>query len=147
MKTRLMALMLVAGGSLFAQTRFAIGVQFGAPGYYAAPVGPTPVAVAVYRPPCPGPGYVWIDGYRDGYRRWTDGYWALPPYAGAYWVVPRFYDGHFYAGYWGGARGYDRVDYRFRESREHEWREHEWREHEHERGFEHRGGFERGFRH
>jgi hypothetical protein len=33
MKKRLMAVMLVAGGSLFAQTRFSVGVQFGAPRY------------------------------------------------------------------------------------------------------------------
>jgi hypothetical protein len=101
MKTKLMALMLVAGGSLFAQTRFSMGVQFGTPGYYA----PAPL------------------------------------------VAPRFYDGRFYDEYRGGARGYDRDDYRFRESREHEWREHERREHEHDHGFEHRGDFERGFRH
>jgi hypothetical protein len=110
MKTKLMALLLVVGGSLFAQPRFSVGVNFGAPAYY----GPAPVAVA-YRPACPGPGYVWIDGYRDGYGRWTAGYWAAP---------------RSYGGYWGGARPYYRNDYRFRESREHEWREHERREHE-----------------
>jgi hypothetical protein len=67
MKKKLVMLMLVAGGSLIAQTRFSIGVHFGAPGYYgAAPVAPR-VAVTAYRPPCPGPGYVWVDGYYDGY--------------------------------------------------------------------------------
>jgi hypothetical protein len=134
MKTKLMALLLVVGGSLFAQPRFSIGVNLGTPAYYR----PAPVAVA-YRPACPGPGYVWVDGYRDGYGRWISGYWALPPYAGAYWVAPRSYGGHFYTGYWGGARPYYRNDYRFRESREHEWREHKRREHErreHER-YEH----------
>src|SRR5215467_3127477 len=126
MKTKLMGLLLVAGGSLFVQSHFTIGVQFGAPGYYRpAPIAPAPVVVA-YRPPCPGAGYVWVDGYYDGYGNWLDGYWALPPYAGAYRVAPRFVEGRFYPGYWGGARGYDRDDYRFRESREHEWREHEW---------------------
>ncbi len=123
MKLRLMGLLVMAGSSLFAQNRFSIGVQVGTPGY-----GPAPVAVA-YRPPCPGPGYVWIDGYYDSYGNWSDGYWASPPYAGAYWVAPRYYGGHFYTGYWGGARRFDRDDYRFRESREHEWREHEFREH------------------
>src|SRR5262249_21898348 len=107
------------------------------PGYYRpVPIAPAPVVVA-YRPPCPGAGYVWVDGYYDGYGNWFDGYWALPPYAGAYWVAPRFSDGRFYAGYWGGARRYGRDEYRFRESREHEWREHERRERwEHGRGFE-----------
>ena len=127
MKTKLMALIMVAGGSLFAQTRFSVGVNFGAPGY-----APAPVAVAGYRPVVPGPEYVWIDGYHDGWGRWVAGYWALPPYAGAYWVAPRFSGGRFAAGYWDGPRRYDRNDNRFRESRE--------------RGYDHRGDFERGFR-
>ena len=62
MKKKLMAVMLVAGGSLFAQTRFSVGVQFGAPRYYQpGPVAPAPVATA-YRPPCPGPV---IPGWTD----------------------------------------------------------------------------------
>jgi hypothetical protein len=138
MKLRLMGLLMMAGGSLFAQSHFSIGVRIGTPGYYA----PAPVAVAAYRPPCPGPGYVWIDGYNDAYGRWYDGYWASPPYDGAYWVAPRYLGGRFYAGYWGGARAFDRDDYRFRESRAHEWREHEWRENRgHDRGH---GDFDRG---
>jgi hypothetical protein len=104
MKTRLMALMLMAGGAMFAQTRVSIGVQIGPrPVYGYAPVAP-PVAVA-YRPPCPGPGYVWIDGYRDDYGDWFDGYWTLPPYVGAYWIAPRFVGRSFYPGYWNGPRG------------------------------------------
>src|SRR5215469_10626494 len=150
MKTKLMALLVVAGGSVFAQTRFSIGVHVGAPVYY--PPAPAPVVVAAYRPPCPGPGYVWVDGYRDGYGNWFNGYWDLPPYAGADWVAPRFSGGRFYSGYWGGGRGYDRDDYRFRESREHEWREHERREHdgrferEHDHDRDRRGDFGQGFR-
>ena len=35
---------------------------------------------------------------------WVAGYWALPPYSGAYWVAPRFVGGRFVGGYWGGAR-------------------------------------------
>jgi hypothetical protein len=140
MKTKLMAILLVAGGSLFAQTRFSVGVQFGSPGYYPpAPVAPVRVAAPAYRPPCPGPGYIWVDGYNDGYSNWVDGYWALPPYSGAYWVAPRFSNGRSYAGYWGGARGYGRDEYRFRESREHERREHD-------RDSDRRGDFGRGFR-
>src|SRR5215831_10234904 len=115
MKTKLMALLLVAGGSVFAQTRFSIGVHVGAPGYYRP--APAPVVVTAYRPPCPGPGYMWVDGYYDGYGNWFNGYWAMPPYAGAYWVAPRYFGGRFFAGYWGGARGYDRGEHRFVESR------------------------------
>jgi hypothetical protein len=110
MKTKLMALMLVAGGALFAETHVAIGVQIGRP----APVlVPAPVPVNAYRPPYPGPGYVWIDGYYDEYGNWFDGYWALPPYAGAYWIAPRHDAGRFYAGYWGGPRGIYRPEPRY----------------------------------
>ncbi len=94
MKRKLMVLMLLASGALFARTHVSIGVQ----------IGGGPVVVNSYRPPYPGPGYVWIDGYYDGYGNWYDGYWALPPYAGAFWVAPRHYGGHFYTGHWGGAR-------------------------------------------
>src|ERR1051325_1293487 len=59
MKSRLLALLLLAGGSLFAESRFSIGVGIGVPGYY-----PPPPPVVVYeRPPCPGPDYAWVDGY------------------------------------------------------------------------------------
>ena len=45
-----------------------------------------------------------MDGYYGTYGNWIAGYWALPPYTGAYWVAPRLYGGHAYAGYWGGPR-------------------------------------------
>ena len=33
-------------------------------------------APAAYVPPCPGPGYVWVNGYyANGY--WVQGYWKL----------------------------------------------------------------------
>ena len=54
MKTKLLAVMLLAGGSLFAETHFSIGIGIGTLGYYAPP--PPPVA-ACAPPPCPGPGY------------------------------------------------------------------------------------------
>jgi hypothetical protein len=104
MKTKLMAVLLMAGGALIAAPQVAVGVQFGGPG---------PEMVRGYRPPCPGPGYIWIDGYYDAYGNWFDGYWALPPYEGAYWIAPRFYGGRFVAGYWGGSRGYRRYDDHF----------------------------------
>jgi hypothetical protein len=122
MKTKLMALLLVAGGTLLAETHVAIGVRVGGPAVYGYAGAP----VVAYRPACPGPGYVWISGYHDGYGRWFDGYWTMPPYVGAYWVAPRLMGGRFVAGYWGGARNYyrherrdDRRDYR---RYEREWR-------------------------
>ena len=116
MKTKLIGLLLVAGSSLFAETHFSIGVGVGAPGSYGGYNGGGYYANApvAYRPPCPGPGYLWIDGYYDGYGRWFDGYWDLPPYAGAYWTAPRVYGGRFFGGFWGGPRVYDRG-YSFRE--------------------------------
>jgi hypothetical protein len=77
MKTKLLVLVLLAGGSMFAQTRFSFGVNIGgrAPGYYTAP------AYAVARPAYPGPGYIWVDGYwaeNYGRRVWVAGYWTRP---------------------------------------------------------------------
>jgi hypothetical protein len=42
MKTKLLALVLLAGGTMFGQSRFSVGIGV--------------------VPPCPGPGYVWVDG-------------------------------------------------------------------------------------
>ena len=112
MKTKLIATLLLAGSSLFAETHFSFGVSLGGPRYFA----PAPVIAPVYRPPAPGPGYVWIDGYTDAYGVWVNGYWALPPYAGAYWIAPRHDRGRFIAGYWGGTHHVDRNVFHSRES-------------------------------
>lgn len=98
MKKKLLALALLAGGSLFAETRFSIGINLGGgPAYYAPPR-----AYVAARPPCPGPGYVWSDGYWSqgrGPRTWVNGSWIrqrgfrAAPYNGRY------------------DRGYDRHDY------------------------------------
>ena len=104
MKKKLVGLMLIGGGALFAQTRIAVGIRIGGPAF----VVPAPVAVRAYRPPYPGPGYLWIEGYRDGYGDWYEGYWALPPYVGAYWIAPRFTGGRYFEGYWNGPRGIHR---------------------------------------
>jgi len=66
MKKAMFATMLLAG-SLFAGPRVAIGIGIGAP----API-------AVVRPACPGPGYVWVDGYYAPNGVWMAGYWAPP---------------------------------------------------------------------
>jgi hypothetical protein len=104
MKTKLLALMLLASGSMFARTHVSIGVNLGGfygGGYYvAAPPPPPPV---YYAPPAPRPGYVWVSGYyypvgaRYEYRA---GYWARPPYRNARWYAPRYERGRYYRGYW-----------------------------------------------
>ncbi len=65
MKKKLLALALLAGGSMFAQTRFSFGINIGerAPGYYAPRYYAPAPAYVVARPAYPGPGYVWVDGY------------------------------------------------------------------------------------
>ncbi len=90
MKTKLLALALLAGGSMFAQTRFSIGVNLGGGGrgyYQSAP------AYAASIPPCPGPDYFWTDGYYSqsyGRNDWVAGYWARRPYNYGYQVAPRY---------------------------------------------------------
>jgi hypothetical protein len=95
MKTKLLAVLLLAGSSLFAAPRVVVGIGVG--GY----VGPAPVVA--YAPPAPGPGYAWVGGYRYpvGARyAWHAGYWTRPPYAHAYWVGPRYFGHRYYRGYW-----------------------------------------------
>ena len=104
MKTKLLALLLLAGSAAFAGPRFFFGVGVGPGfGYYSAPppvaYAPPPVAYA----PAPGPGYAWIGGYYypvGANWYWRAGYWAPRPFAGAVWVAPRYYGGRFYAGHW-----------------------------------------------
>jgi hypothetical protein len=107
MKTKLLAVFLLAASSMFARTHFFFGFGVGG-GYYApAPVvtyyAPPPAPVVYARPYCPGPGYVWVEGYwyPAGPRYvWHAGYWARPPYVGAYWVAPRYYGHRYYPGHW-----------------------------------------------
>lgn len=117
MKTRLLAVLLLASASVFAAPRVFIGVGVGVGGYrpvyhyrayvpapvvtYAAPVpmapayyGPEYYGPAYYAPPMPGPGYVWIGGW--GGRA---GYWSRPGFRGAR-VAPRYYGGRYYGGHW-----------------------------------------------
>jgi len=146
MKTKLMGLMIAAGGALFTQQIFAqqyppqySGPQGGDPNYqnypqqggydqqgaypqqgqydqqgaypqqggYPAQAYPQqyPQEAVAMQPPMPGPGYIWIDGYYDASGVFVPGFWDLPPYAGAFWVGPRFFGGRWNAGYWGGPRG------------------------------------------
>ena len=110
MKKTLMATLLgmtLMAGAAMAQVRVGVGVGFGAPVVHGYVGGVAPAGVAVVaRPPMPGPGFVWIDGYR-GPNGFVRGYWGRPPFAGAYWVAPRYFGGRFVPGYWGhpGFRG------------------------------------------
>ncbi len=108
MKTKLLVLLLLlAGTSAFAARRVVVGIGVGGyaygPGYYAVPPAPP---VAVYAPPCPGPGYTWAAGYwyPIGPRHyWHAGYWRPPVFGGAFWSGPRFYGGYYWRGghrYW-----------------------------------------------
>jgi len=108
MKIKLAALMLLAGSSLFAGPHFVFGIGVGGPGYYAPPpvvaYAPPPPVAAYAPPPAPGVGFTWVGGYwypYGGRYAWHAGYWARPPYAGAYWVGPRYYGHSYYPGYWG----------------------------------------------
>ena len=93
LKKKLLVGLLMAAGTVFASVR--VGIAIGAP--------PPPRVVRV-RPVAPGPGYTWVAGYWipvHGHYRWHAGYWARAPYAGAYWVAPRYEHGRYLAGYWG----------------------------------------------
>ena len=125
-QSALLAGMLLAGASAYAQSSF--GIRVGPP--------PRPRVVRV-RPPRPGPDWEWVDGYwfvERGRYRWHDGYWTRPPYAGYRWVAPRYEGGQWFNGYWDGDRGRFEHDHRWdrdRNRRDSErYREHE----EHERG-------------
>ena len=90
MKTKLPAMMLLAGGSMFAQSRVSIGIGFG--GHGAGSYQPPP-SYASNIPPCPGPDYTWVDGYWSqnyGRNTWVAGYWNRLPFSSGYQVASRF---------------------------------------------------------
>jgi hypothetical protein len=106
MKTKLLALILLAGSCAFAAD-VSIGIRIGPP--------PPPRVVRVV-PRSPGPDFVWIAGYwYPGGRRykWHDGYWTRVPYPGARWVVGRHDGERFFPGYWEGERGRRDHDHRW----------------------------------
>jgi hypothetical protein len=94
-KLKLLALGMLAGGTMLAAPRVSIGVNIGGYGPAPAPVYDaysSPAYAAQYQPPCPGPGYVWVDGYWSPQARgrvWVSGFWRAP----AYPVAP-VYRGH-----------------------------------------------------
>jgi hypothetical protein len=81
-----------------AQAQVSFGIRIGQP---------PPALRYEARPPIPGPGYAWVDGYWEPFQgryRWHPGYWNRPPYEGAYYVHPHwdhYPDGwHMHEGYW-----------------------------------------------
>ena len=75
------------------------------------------VGANAYVPPCPGPGYVWVNGYYDG-GYWVPGYWNFVGtayrYDGGnfrYRHVDRDHDRDHYRAYYRG----DRDDHRDRD--------------------------------
>jgi len=113
MKKTLLALMLLAGSSSFAQV--SVGIRIGPP--------PPPRVIRPLR--SPGPGYVWVEGYwyPSGNRyRWHNGYWTRPPYSGARWIGPRYEGGSFFEGYWDSDRGRFDHDHRWDRDRNRDFR-------------------------
>jgi len=91
MKTKLIATLMLAAGSLFAGPRISFGIGFG------VPVAPAPVVVVrpayvapapiAYYGPAPAPGYVWVNGFYEfagGRRVWRPGYWRAPVFVGRF---------------------------------------------------------------
>ena len=72
MKKKILAGLLLAGSTMFAAPRISFGVGS------AAPVAAPQMVAAV--PPCPGPGYVFLNGYWQlgGDRDWRVGYRRAP---------------------------------------------------------------------
>jgi hypothetical protein len=90
LKWNLLAVALIAGGTMFAQPRVAIGIGVG--GYGPGAYPPPAYAADQYIPPCPGPGYTWVDGYwawQGGRNVWIAGFWQAP-YVSTYRVAPRY---------------------------------------------------------
>ncbi len=117
MKTKLIALTLLAGGAVFGQV--SIGIQIGPP--------PPPRVVSVVQVR-PGPEFVWVEGYwyPVGHKyKWHDGYWTRPPYAGARWIPPRHDGARFYEGYWEGERGRRDHDHRWDRKHDRDWHDHD----------------------
>jgi len=110
MKKKMLALVLLAAGSMFAAVEIGIRLP-----------PPPPVRVEV-RHASPGPGYSYVAGYWypvSGHYRWHAGYWSRPPYEGAVWVGPRHDGQQFYNGYWQG-EGRERVEHDHASDRAHD---------------------------
>jgi hypothetical protein len=115
MTTKLLALVLFAGGTMFGGIE--LGIRIGAP----------PPPRVIVRTASPGPGYTFVEGYWypvSGHYRWHNGYWSRPPYQGALWVAPRHDGQQYYTGYWQGG-GRERVEHDHGSDRNHDRDYHE----------------------
>lgn len=103
-KLNLLAVALIAAGTMMAQPRVSIGVGIGGygPGY-APPV----YAQSQYVPPCPGPDYTWVDGYWGPQHAWIAGFWRAPYYS-SYRVAPRYVAPRYTTSFRGYDRGFER---------------------------------------
>jgi hypothetical protein len=137
MKKTLIAGLLLASGTMFAGSRFSIGIGFGAP-VVAPPVYAAGGGYAQeYIPPCPGPNYSWVAGYYGGGGAWIPGYWN---YVAPVVVEPAYGYGYGYGanfGYVGRDFGYRRD---FDRGRDSGYR----RDFDRGRDSGNRGGFDRG---
>ena len=128
MKKILVALILLAAGSVCGQV--SIGIRIGPP--------PPPRVVRVL-PPSPGPEFVWVEGYWypvGNHYKWHDGYWTRPIYPSYRWVAPRYEGDRFYNGYWDGDRGPREHDHHWDRDRYRDYRERD-RDRDHDRGRDH----------
>jgi hypothetical protein len=110
-KTKLIVLMLLATGAVFAQ--LSVGVRIGAP---------PPPRVVRMQPRSPGEGYAWVGGYWypvGSHYKWHDGYWTRPAYNGARWVEPHHDGTRYFDGYWEGDHGQVAHDHRWDKDRSH----------------------------
>ena len=77
-KSKLLAVALIAGSTMFAAPRLSIGVSVGG---YGTGAYPPPAYAQQVAPPCPGPGYTWVNGYwtpQGGRNVWTARLLARP---------------------------------------------------------------------
>lgn len=107
-----------AAAAAQAQVGIAVGIR----------TAPVVAGVEVGMPPCPGPGYVWQQGYYAG-DMWYPGQWVYEGYGPAYYGRA-YYGGYRVYDHDDFYRRYDRDDYRFRDG--------DARYYDHDRG-EHRG--------
>jgi len=93
MKTKLLAMMLLAGGTtMFAQTRFSVGVNVGGAGAGFFQSAPPP---NYFVPTRPGSDYFFVDGYwaQDHRRRhWVAGFWQRRAFNNRSRFDNRFHD-------------------------------------------------------
>jgi WXXGXW repeat (2 copies) len=110
-KTKVLVMMLLAAGAVFAQV--SVGIRIGAP---------PPDRVIKVQPRSPGEGYTFVNGYWypvSGHYKWHDGYWTRPAYAGSHWVAPHHDGKQYFDGYWDGDKGHVNHDHKWDKNNDH----------------------------